>query len=112
MLLQLETDGHINNLEEYPALLAFEQNYIHWFEEFIEGYHDDTHRAYMAKHYTDYGNRIKALWVNRPKRPYVKYQKFLIGKTVSKETVKEETINEIVSVSHEDIKSSLLLINE
>eukprot|EP00919_Chromeraceae_sp_WS-2016_P039162 GHVR01093460.1.p1 GENE.GHVR01093460.1~~GHVR01093460.1.p1 ORF type:complete len:100 (-),score=0.21 GHVR01093460.1:898-1197(-) len=86
MLLQLEADGHINNLEEYPALYGFENNYIHWFDEFIDAYFDNTRRPFMAKHYVDYGNRIRALWNDRPNRPYPKYVKYLIGKTISKET--------------------------
>lgn len=51
MLLQLQHDGHINNLEEYPAMDAFQKNYIYWFDEFVESYYDDTHRPYMGKHY-------------------------------------------------------------
>ena len=41
---------------------AFEKDYTHWFEEFIDSYYEDTHRPYMAKTYVEYGNRLKALW--------------------------------------------------
>lgn len=51
MLLQLESDGHIVNLQSYPAMEAFEKDYTHWFDEFIESYYEDTHRPYMAKNY-------------------------------------------------------------
>ena len=68
MLLQLESDGIIHNLEQYPAMEAFYNNYTHWFDDFIDTYHDDTHRPYMAKHYVAYGNRLKLLWEQRPNR--------------------------------------------
>jgi len=42
----------------------------------------------MGKHYVEYGNRLKALWVERPKRPYVQYPNYLIGKSIEKTTVK------------------------
>ncbi len=82
MLLQLEADGHITNLEQYPAMEAFEKNYTHWFEEFVDSYYEDTHRPYMAKNYVEYGNRLKALWTDRPHREYEKLPFYLIGKSV------------------------------
>lgn len=111
-LLQLESDGHVNNLDEYPSLFAFSNTYTFWFDEFIDNYYEETHRAFIAKHYSEYGNRIRNLWENRPKRPYTQHQHYLIGKTISKETVKEHQINEIIEVTYIDITSSLLAITE
>lgn len=83
-LLQLEADGFINNLDAYPALFAFAPNYTYWCQTFVDNYYEDTHRAYISKNYTEYGDRLKALWDNRPNRPYIKFPQYLIGRTVSR----------------------------
>jgi len=78
----------------------------------VESYYEETHRAFIAKHYTEYGNRIKNLWEGRPKRPYPQHKKFLIGRTTNRETVKEQQVNEVLEVSYIDITSTLLPLSE
>lgn len=93
MLLQLEADGYIHNLDAYPSLFAFTHPYTFWFEEFVENYYEETHRSLIAKHYTDYGNRIKALWDNRPKRSFPAAPLYIIGKTVERHRAKKTEAN-------------------
>jgi len=110
MLLQLESDGHIVNLQSYPAMEAFEKDYTHWFDEFIESYYEDTHRPYMAKNYVEYGNRLKALWTERPKRDYEKLPFYLVGKTLERTNISEEIFHEMIELRVEDVTSELLEI--
>ena len=62
MVLQLEADGFINNLDEYPSKNALDTCYTSWFESFVNTYYDETHRAFTARNYVEYGDRIKMLW--------------------------------------------------
>lgn len=62
LLLQMESDGYINNLDAYPGLFAFASNYTHWGQSFVDTYFEDTHRSYITKYYTEYGDKLKALW--------------------------------------------------
>ena len=62
LLLQLEAEGYIHNLDEFPSPLAFTHNYTYWGESFVDSYYEETHRAYIAKYYTEYGDRLKSLW--------------------------------------------------
>ena len=52
----------------------------------------------MAKNYVEYGNRLKALWTERPNRAFEKLPFYLIGKTVDKATVSEETYHDIIEL--------------
>ncbi len=112
LLLQLEADGYINNLDSLPSLFAFTQPYTFWFEDFVDNYYEETHRSFIAKHYTEYGNRIKSLWDNRPKRAFSKHPIYLIGKTIDRHRAKKTETNEILEVETYDIESSLLELNE
>ena len=89
---------------------AFEKDYTHWFEEFVDSYYEDTHRPYMAKAYVEYGNRLKTLWTERPNRPFEKMPFYLIGKSLEKTTVSEETFHEHIELRIEDVTSELLEI--
>lgn len=51
-LLQMEADGYISNLDAWPGVLGFSQNYTQWGQLFTDTYYDDTHRSYIAKYYT------------------------------------------------------------
>jgi hypothetical protein len=84
----MESDGYLHNIDEWPSLFAFTHPYTFWFEEFVESYYEETRRSFIAKYYTDYGDRLKLLWDGRPGRPFVSAPRFLIGRTASKETVK------------------------
>ena len=108
LLLQLEADGFINNLDSFPALFGFAQNYTYWGNAFVETYYEDTHRSYIAKYYTEYGDRLKALWEGRPNRPYNKHPIYLVGRTTGRQTVKETPINDRLEVEYVDISSKLL----
>ena len=110
LLLQLEADGYINNLDSFPALYAFAPNYLHWGEAFVESYLEETHRTYIAKYYTEYGDRLKGLWDARPKRPYSHHPNYLIGRTIAKELVKEVSISDLLEIEYVDMTSSLLVI--
>jgi hypothetical protein len=92
-LLQLEADGYINNLDSYPGVLGFAPNYTHWGQAFVDVYYEDTHRSYIAKYYTDYGDRLKALWDSRPNRPFPRQPFYLIGRSTAREVVKEAQIS-------------------
>lgn len=98
LLLQLEADGYINNLDSFPSLFAFTQPYTFWFEDFVNNYYEETHRSFIAKHYTEYGNRIKALWDGRPKRPFPSHPTYLIGKTIDRYRAKKTETNEMLEV--------------
>lgn len=83
MVMQLEHDGFINNIDDYPSRFAVDSGYSSWFESFVTNYYNDTHRPYTAKSYMDYGNRIKMLWDERPNRPLKdSFPKIIIGKTI------------------------------
>jgi hypothetical protein len=112
LLLQLEADGHISNLDSFPSLFAFTQPFTFWFEEFVDNYYEETHRSFIAKHYTEYGNRIKSLWDNRPKRAFSSHPIYLIGKTIDRYRAKKTETNEMLEVETFDIESSLLELNE
>lgn len=62
----------------------------------------------MAKNYVEYGNRLKALWTERPHRDYEKLPFYLIGKTLERTTISEEVHNEIIELEVEDLSSELL----
>ena len=98
----------MNNLDAWPGVLGFSTNYTNWGQLFVDTYYEDTHRSYIAKYYTEYGERLKALWDNRPNRPFVRYPRYLIGRTLSKEVVKEAKMSDIIEVEYVDITSKLL----
>jgi len=111
-LLQIEADGFINNLDAFPGVLGFAPNYTYWGSMFVDTYYDDTHRSYISKHYTEYGDRLKALWENRPNRPFIHHPLYLIGRSVSRKVVKEAQISEAIEVEYIDITSKLLEVTE
>jgi hypothetical protein len=103
LLLELEADGFIQNLDALPSLFAFTHPYTFWFGEFIENYYEETHRSFIAKYYTEYGNRIKSLWDNRPKRVFTSHPIYLIGKTLERHRSKKTESNELLEVETFDI---------
>ncbi len=111
MLLQLQADGMIENLDAIPAAHSFHFKFTFWFKEFIEGYYEETHQPYTAKHYTEYSNRMKKLWDNRPDRPYDKFNS-LIGKTVEKEGVGQEKMQENIGINQINIQCAMVSIPE
>ena len=113
MVLQLESDGLINNLDELPSRNALDICFTSWFEPFVNNYYDETHRAFTAKNYVEYGDRIKMLWTERPNRPLtVMYPRILIGKSIESQPVKSETVLDIFDITQTDIKSYYLPLNE
>ena len=62
LLLQLEADGYVYNLDAFPGLFGFASNFTHWCQSFVNVYYEDTHRSYIAKYYTEYGERLRSLW--------------------------------------------------
>lgn len=59
----------------------------------------------MAKNYVDYGTRLKALWTVRPHRDFEKLPFYMIGKTMDRTQVSEETYQDQIELRVEDITS-------
>ena len=112
MLLQLEADGYIENLDSLPSPFAFHQSFTFWFEDFVDGYYEETHRSFIAKHYTEYGNRLRSLWEGRPNRHYDVRPHYLVGRSLAKAKVYESQPSEILSTDYSDVTSRLLLMTE
>lgn len=83
MVLELEHDGFINNLDEYPGKMALERNYTSEFEPFIDKYYEESQRPYTSKNYAEFGLKVKRLWEERPNRPMKDpFPRVLLGKTI------------------------------
>lgn len=70
------------------------------------------HRSFIARHYTEYGNRLMALWENRPNRTFTSYPLYLIGRTIDRKKAKKTESNQMLEVETYDIESKLLQLNE
>lgn len=46
MILQLEKEGLIYNLDEYPSYNSFEECYTSWIGKFVTNYYEENHRPY------------------------------------------------------------------
>lgn len=112
LMLQLEADGYLHNLDQLPSLFAFTQPYTFWFQEFVDSYYEDTHRSFIAKHYTDYGDRLKALWLGRPHRPFPAHPQYLVGRTLSRTTIREVQVSDVLELEYIDVTSHVLPQNE
>lgn len=70
------------------------------------------HRSFIARHYTEYGNRLMALWENRPNRSFPSYPVYLVGRTIDRKKAKKTESNEMLEVETYDIESKLLQLTE
>lgn len=113
MILDMEREGLIHNLDEYPSRNCLDKCYTSWFQTFVDNYYDDTHRPFTARNYMEYGDRLKMAWTERPNRPVVNpYPQILIGKSIEGEVVSTEASGDIFEISQINIKSYYLELNE
>lgn len=109
MLLQLEKDGLLYNLDEYPSYNSFEECYSSWLGKFVSNYYEDNHRPYTYHSYIEYANRLKRLWDQRPNRPLRDpFPRYIIGKTIDSVEVKENEFAGVFTVQEYDVKSNCL----